>query len=78
MTTTRVFKSGHSQAVRIPGEMRFERLDIEYEIERVGDEIRVRPARRRLGDLADKFSAFSDDFIADGREPEEDQERQGL
>ncbi len=34
---TRVFQSGNSQAVRIPKEIQFERLDVEYEIERQGD-----------------------------------------
>lgn len=48
MHTTRVFKSGKSQAVRIPADLPYERNDIEVEIERVGDEIRIRPARRSL------------------------------
>ena len=78
MTTTRVFKSGNSQAVRIPGELQYERTDIEYEIERVGDEVRIRPSRRRLNHLADKFAAFSPDFAADGRDAEADQDREPL
>jgi antitoxin VapB len=74
MAITCVFKSGNSQAVRIPGELQYERTDIEYEIERIGDEVRIRPARRRLTGLADKFAAFSPDFMAEGREVEENQE----
>lgn len=78
MATTRVFKSGNSQAVRIPVELQFERSDIDYEITREGDEIRIRPARRKLNHLADKFAAFSDDFMKGGRILEDDQEREAL
>jgi len=42
MTTTRIFKNGNSQAVRIPAELAYERSDLDVEIERVGDEIRIR------------------------------------
>lgn len=43
---TKVFKSGNSQAVRIPAEMAFE-PGTEVEIARNGDMITIRPARRR-------------------------------
>lgn len=46
MTTTRIFKSGNFQAVRVPSEVAYSRNDIELEIERVGDEIRIRPAEK--------------------------------
>jgi antitoxin VapB len=45
--TTRVFKSGNSQAVRIPAEMAFERTDVEFTITRTGDVITLRPALAR-------------------------------
>ena len=48
MTVTRVFKNGNSQVVRIPAELAYERNDIDVEIERVGDELRIRPSRRSL------------------------------
>ena len=38
MHTTRVFRNGNSQAVRIPAELAYENTDVEVEIERVGDE----------------------------------------
>ncbi|MDE1465423.1 antitoxin [Spartinivicinus poritis] len=77
MSLTKVFKSGNSQAVRIPAELQYDRLDMDYEIERVGDELRIRPARRRLTNLMEKFQGFSDDFMTQGRgdeldEPERD------
>ena len=67
MTITRIFKNGNSQAVRIPAELAYERTDLELEIERIGDELRIRPARRRLDHLLEKFGQFSADFMANGR-----------
>ncbi len=58
MTTSRVFKNGNSQAVRIPAELAYDRNDIDVEIERVGDEIRIRPARRSLAGVLEKFARF--------------------
>lgn len=43
MTTTKVFQSGNSQAVRIPREFQFDVAEVE--IERHGDEIVLRPQR---------------------------------
>lgn len=68
MSPTRIFRNGNSQAVRIPAELAYERIDIELEIERIGDEIRIRPAQRRLNDVLTKFAAFSPDFMAEGRD----------
>ncbi|MBC7700356.1 AbrB/MazE/SpoVT family DNA-binding domain-containing protein [Aquabacterium sp.] len=42
MTTTRVFRSGNSQAVRIP--LEFQLSCDEVEIERVGPDLILRPA----------------------------------
>ena len=67
MHTTRAFKNGNSQAVRIPADLAYERTDIELEIERQGDEIRIRPARRSLSGVLVKFAQFSPDFLAEGR-----------
>ena len=78
MTITRVFKNGNSQAVRIPAELAYERNDIDVEIERVGDELRIRPARRSLAGVLAKFAKFSPDFMADGRGDHEQAERESL
>ena len=78
MQTTRVFKNGNSQAVRIPANLAYERTDIELEIVREGDEIRIRPARRSLSGVLSKFAQFSADFMADGREDQEQAERDAL
>ncbi|RBP18231.1 antitoxin VapB [Roseiarcus fermentans] len=78
MTNTRVFKNGNSQAVRIPAELAYERSDIDVEIERVGDELRIRPASRSLAGVLAKFARFSPDFMADGRGEHDQAERDRL
>ena len=59
---------GNFQAVRIPADLAYERTDIELEIERIGAELRIRPARRDLTGVLAKFARFSPEFMADGRE----------
>ncbi len=66
-TMTKIFKNGNSQAVRIPAELAYDRNDLDVEIERIGDSIVIRPARRRLDQVMDKFAQFSADFMAEGR-----------
>lgn len=78
MHTTRVFRNGNSQAVRIPADLAYERTDIDLEIERVGDEIRIRPARRPLTHVLEKFAQFGPEFMAEGRGDQEQAEREGL
>jgi antitoxin VapB len=42
--STKLFKNGNSQAVRIPAELAYSRWwDIELVIERQGDKLRIRP-----------------------------------
>jgi len=78
MLTTRAFRNGNSQAVRIPADIAFERTDIDLEIEREGDEIRIRPARRSLSGVLSKFARFSPEFMAEGRSSQEQSERDTL
>ena len=78
MHTTKVFRNGNSQAVRIPADLAYERTDIELEIERVGTELRIRPARRSLSGVLAKFAKFSPDFMAEGRGEHEQTERDPL
>ena len=78
MHTTRAFKNGNSQAVRIPADLAYERMDMELEIERSGEEIRIRPARRPLAGVLAKFARFSSDFMSEGRGDQEQAERNPL
>ena len=50
MAFTRVFKSGNSQAVRIPAELAYADLNIDLKITRMGDVITIFPARHSLKD----------------------------
>jgi len=75
---TRIFRNGNSQAVRIPAELAYDRSDLDVEIERVGDELRIRPALRSLDGALARFGQFSDDFMASGRGPNIEAERDFL
>ncbi|WP_411034774.1 antitoxin [Shinella sp. BYT-45] len=78
MHRTRVFRNGNSQAVRIPSDLAYERTDIEVEIERIGEELRIRPARRSLAGVLERFARFAPDFMAEGRGGQEQAERDPL
>lgn len=78
MHTTKAFKSGNSQAVRIPAELAFERTDIELEIERVGVELHIRPARRTLSNVMAKFAQLGSGFMAEGRGEQQQAERDSM
>ena len=78
MTSTRLFKNGNSQAVRIPAELAFSSYDMELVIERVGDELRIRPAQRRMVNVMQALASFSPDFMASGRGDQEQAEREAL
>jgi len=67
MQTTRAFKNGNSQAVRIPAAIAYPDMDMELEIERIGDELRVRPVKYDLADVLSIFASFSEDFMREGR-----------
>jgi antitoxin VapB len=74
---TRIFKSGNSQAVRIPKDLCFDSDIQEVEIERENDILIIRPQRRRsLAGLLDRFAAFPADFMMEGREFHHEQERE--
>ncbi len=78
MAITRLFKNGNSQAVRIPSELAYSTPDMDLIIEREGDELRIRPAQRRMGDVLTKFSRFSPDFMSEGRGENLESEREAL
>ena len=76
----KVFRSGNSQAVRLPKAFR---LDVEeVDISREGDAIILRPRARADKPWAALRAALamgtSDDFLANGREQPDDVERPGL
>ncbi len=76
MAKTKVFRSGNSQAVRIPRKFQFDTDEVE--IERRGDEIILRPPVRNLRGAFDALAALPDDFFAEGRQDLPPQSREGL
>jgi len=73
MATAKVFKSGNSQAVRIPKE--FQLASDEVEISRRGDSLVLKSKANSWAPLLDSLKKFSDDFMADGRHQPEVQKR---
>jgi antitoxin VapB len=73
MGKARIFKSGNSQAVRLPKQFRFQ-VD-EVEILRRGAEIVLRQPKRNLGQAFAVLGAMPDDFMAEGRRDEVPQKR---
>ncbi len=51
MALTKVFKSGNSQAVRIPADLAYADPSQELTITRHGDVITIAPARNRMKDM---------------------------
>ena len=78
MAQNKLFKNGNSQAVRIPAELAYSAWDIELVIEREGDELRIRPAQRRMGDVLATLARFSPDFMAQGRAQGTEDDREAL
>jgi len=51
MPRTRAFKSGNSQAIRVPAELAYADTNIDLEITRLGDIITIFPARNKMSDV---------------------------
>jgi len=58
MQTTRVFKSGNSQAVRIPAELAYADTSRELHITRSGDVITIFPARPSMKEMVAQLMAL--------------------
>ncbi|MBI3014211.1 MAG: AbrB/MazE/SpoVT family DNA-binding domain-containing protein [Candidatus Tectomicrobia bacterium] len=65
MKTVRIFRSGNSQAVRIPKEFQME--GDEAEIQRQGECLLLRPKKRSWAALSKSLDKFTDDFMQSGR-----------
>ena len=76
MKTARVFKSGNSQAIRLPKDYRF--TSREVEIYRRGDEIVLREKRPGLGRAFELLASLPEDFMSEGRQDTKPQKRERL
>ena len=66
---TRAFKSGNSQAVRIPAEMAYANTETDLEITRTGDVITIHPARSTLREVAETLLKMPKPSEIEVREP---------
>ena len=71
--TMRPFMSGRSQAVRIPREYRLD--DTELVVNRIGDSIVITPRASLKQAFFEGIAMLPDDFLADGRPDEAENER---
>jgi len=71
MNTAKIFKSGNSQAVRLPKEFQLEGNEV-Y-IKRVGKNIILTTKDDPWVGLIDSLAMFSDDFMAEHHQPPADQ-----
>jgi antitoxin VapB len=74
MATARIFKSGNSQAVRLPREFRMNGPEVE--IFRRGDEVVLREKRKKLSDVLALFAQLPEEI--EQRDDSPPQEREGL
>jgi antitoxin VapB len=76
MRTAAVFKSGNSQAIRLPKDFQFDVSKVE--IFRRGDEVVLRRLPTTLASAFDLLAALPEDFMADGRGDTPPQEREEM
>ncbi len=76
MGTARVFRSGNSQAVRLPKQFRLKSEEVE--IFRRGEEIILREKVGSMVRAFDLLADLPDDFEIAGREKDRPQKRKGL
>ncbi len=76
MRIASVFKSGNSQAVRLPKDFQFDVREVE--IFRRGDEVVLRRVPKNLSAAFDILASLPEDFMAEGRNDTPPQPRDGL
>ena len=76
MGTARVFRSGNSQAVRLPKQFRFKSKEVE--IFRRGKDVILREKDEDMSRAFDLLAGLPDDFEIRGRDKDLPQKRKGL
>jgi len=71
MDTAKIFLNGQSQAIRLPKEYRFRGTKV-Y-VKRIGNAVVLIPEQDSWQTLVDSLALFSDDFMAERRQPETQQ-----
>ena len=76
METAKLFQNGQSQAVRLPKKYRFEGDRVI--IKRVGNAVVLLPYENSWQTMLESLEQFSDDFMVEGRQQPEPQERENI
>jgi antitoxin VapB len=76
MQTARLFINGRSQAVRLPKEYQFQGESV-Y-VQKVGEAVILVPFDKEWEVFMHGLNSFSDDFMAEGRLQDVEQEREDL
>ena len=76
MNIAKIFKSGNSQAVRLPKEFQFDVTEVQ--IFRRGEEVVLKKRPRDMGRVFELLTELSEDFMENGREQPALQEREAL
>jgi antitoxin VapB len=74
MQSAKLFQNGRSQAVRLPKEFQFS--GDEVFIQRHGDAVILIPHEKAWEVFMEGVSGFSNDFMREGRDQGQDQERE--
>jgi antitoxin VapB len=75
--TSRTFKSGNSEAVRLPREVAYGR-DVEVTIERSGDVLTIYPTRPSIAQMIEKLNTLARPRSIAVRDPVEPPARDGM
>lgn len=73
MQTAKIFQNGRSQAIRIPKEFQFNGTEVI--IQKHGDAVILVPHEKAWAVFLEGLNGFSSDFMVNGREQGQDQER---
>ena len=76
MRTTKIFKCGNSQAIRLPKDLQFDVKEVE--ILKRGNELIIRKIPTNLKKAYDILAKLPKDFMSEGREDTPPQERKGF
>ena len=76
METAKLFQNGRSQAVRLPKKYNFLRTKVF--ILRAGESVILFPKNREWETFLEGLNGFTDDFMEEGRNQPELQDRKGL
>ena len=76
MMTAKLFENGHSQAVRLPKEYRFNGSEVA--VNKIGDVVLLIPKDNKWIGFIESLQMFSNDYMENGREQPQMQERENL